>query len=77
MFNSSHMLNMYLLLLQVSVRLAHGFGMSVINSVPEEIVFTTFNRIQLDYLSNRKNKSLEFTVDNVQVINSKFLVAVI
>ena len=55
------------LYLQVNVSLAHGFGLSVINSIPEEIVFATFHRIQLDYLSVHKNKSLEFVVDNIQV----------
>ena len=52
---------------QFNISLAHGFGVSLINSLQEEIIFATFSRIQLDYLSVRKNISVELVVGNIQV----------
>ena len=52
---------------QLSISLAHGFGISLINSVPEEIIFATFSRIQLDYLNIRKNKTVDLVIGNIQV----------
>eukprot|EP00794_Sanderia_malayensis_P015340 gene15340-16917_t len=58
--------------LELNISLAHGIGLSVINSTPEEILFATFNRIQFNYLSNRKNNSIEFVVGNLQIDNQLF-----
>jgi len=57
---------------ELTVSLAHGFGISFINSVPEEIIFASLSRIECQYLSIGKVKSAELVVGNIQIDNQLF-----
>lgn len=53
--------------LEVQIRLVGGIGVSVINSVPEELVFINLEQIQVDYLRTSKLETLEGSIGRIQV----------
>ncbi|XP_022802556.1 vacuolar protein sorting-associated protein 13D-like isoform X2 [Stylophora pistillata] len=58
--------------LEVQVRLVGGIGVSVINSVPEELVFINLEQIEVDYLRSSKLETLEGSIGRIQIDNQMF-----
>ncbi|KAJ7382656.1 hypothetical protein OS493_033712 [Desmophyllum pertusum] len=58
--------------LEVQIRLVGGIGVSVINSVPEELVFINLEQIEVDYLRTSKLETLEGSIGRIQVDNQIF-----
>lgn len=58
--------------LEVQIRLVGGIGISVINSVPEELVFISLEHIELDFLRTSKLETLEASVGRIQIDNQLF-----
>ena len=59
--------------LHLSVDLATGLGLSLISSKPaEELIFSRFAGIKLDFVDTPASKSLELSIDDVQIDNQLF-----
>lgn len=52
---------------QVLVRLEGGIGVSLINKVPEELVFASLTGINVHYTQLAANHMLELSIQDVQV----------
>jgi hypothetical protein len=50
-----------------------GFGLSIINKAPIELVYISMSHINLDYEDNRREQSLEFSIGHLQVDNQSFV----
>ena len=55
------------LCLQVMLNLIGGIGLSLVNSIPEELVYISLQRIHIDYCGSPISQTLEVTVNNIQV----------
>ncbi|XP_035798448.2 intermembrane lipid transfer protein VPS13D isoform X2 [Amphiprion ocellaris] len=55
--------------LEVLVSLEEGLGVSLVNKVPEELVFTTLSGIDVHFTRTAANEVLELSIQNVQVDN--------
>lgn len=55
------------LALQVLVTLEEGVGVSLVNKVPEELVFVTLSGIRVHFTRTATNEVLEVSVQRVQV----------
>ena len=53
--------------LQFSVTLDQGVGLSLINSVPEELVFGSVEGVHIQFSSSRHQQCINLTVQNLQV----------
>ena len=58
--------------LQINVSLAAGFGLSLINLQPEEVVFATFSHIRFMYEFTPRNNQAEIRIGAVQIDNQLF-----
>lgn len=52
---------------QVLVNLEEGLGVSLVNKVPEELVFTTLSGIDVHFIRTAANEVLELSIQNIQV----------
>lgn len=52
---------------QVLVNLEEGLGVSLVNKVPEELVFTTLSGIYVHFIRTSANEVLELSIQNIQV----------
>ncbi|TRY87039.1 hypothetical protein DNTS_009138 [Danionella cerebrum] len=55
--------------LEVLVNLDEGLGLSLVNKLPEELVFATLSGIDVHFTRTAANEVLELTVKNIQVDN--------
>ncbi|XP_067095428.1 intermembrane lipid transfer protein VPS13D [Osmerus mordax] len=55
--------------LEVLVNLEEGVGLSLVNKLPEELVFTTLSGIDIHFTRTATNEVLELSVQNIQVDN--------
>ncbi|XP_034393657.1 vacuolar protein sorting-associated protein 13D isoform X3 [Cyclopterus lumpus] len=55
--------------LEVLVNLEEGVGVSLVNKVPEELVFTTLSGIDVHFTRTAANEVLELSIQNIQVDN--------
>ncbi|XP_026189006.1 vacuolar protein sorting-associated protein 13D isoform X2 [Mastacembelus armatus] len=55
--------------LEVLVNLEEGVGVSLVNKVPEELVFTTLSGIDIHFTRTAANEVLELSIQNIQVDN--------
>ncbi|XP_038577495.1 vacuolar protein sorting-associated protein 13D isoform X3 [Micropterus salmoides] len=55
--------------LEVLVNLEEGLGVSLVNKVPEELVFTTLSGINIHFIRTAANEVLELSIQNIQVDN--------
>ncbi|XP_030278179.1 vacuolar protein sorting-associated protein 13D isoform X1 [Sparus aurata] len=55
--------------LEVLVNLEEGLGVSLVNKVPEELVFTTLSGIDVHFIRTAANEVLELSIQNIQVDN--------
>ncbi|XP_074499140.1 intermembrane lipid transfer protein VPS13D isoform X1 [Sebastes fasciatus] len=55
--------------LEVLVNLEEGLGVSLVNKVPEELVFTTLSGIDVHFTRTATNEVLELSIQNIQVDN--------
>uniref|UniRef100_A0A3B4CNR3 UBA domain-containing protein n=1 Tax=Pygocentrus nattereri TaxID=42514 RepID=A0A3B4CNR3_PYGNA len=55
--------------LEVLVNLEEGVGLSLVNKVPEELVFTTLSGISVHFTRTAASQMLELSVQNIQVDN--------
>ncbi|XP_029434245.1 vacuolar protein sorting-associated protein 13D isoform X2 [Rhinatrema bivittatum] len=55
--------------LEVLVKLDSGIGLSLINKVPEELVFVSFTGINVHYIQLAPSRVLELSIQDVQVDN--------
>lgn len=55
--------------LEVLVNLEEGVGLSLVNKLPEELVFTTLSGIDVHFTRTAANEVLELSVQNIQVDN--------
>uniref|UniRef100_A0A665WW62 Vacuolar protein sorting 13 homolog D n=1 Tax=Echeneis naucrates TaxID=173247 RepID=A0A665WW62_ECHNA len=55
--------------LEILVNLDEGLGVSLINKVPEELVFTTLSGISVHFTRTTANEVLELSIQNIQVDN--------
>ncbi|XP_044138116.1 LOW QUALITY PROTEIN: vacuolar protein sorting-associated protein 13D [Bufo gargarizans] len=55
--------------LEVTVKLQDGIGISLINKLPEELVFASFTGINVHYMHQASSQVLELHIQNVQVDN--------
>ena len=44
-----------------------GFGISLINKTPQELVYITLGNIQVDYISHPNSVTMDISVGSVQV----------
>ncbi|XP_048580764.1 intermembrane lipid transfer protein VPS13D isoform X3 [Nematostella vectensis] len=58
--------------LVIQVRLAGGIGVSVVNYVPEELVYGALEQIEVDYVRTPKIETLEANIGRIQVDNQLF-----
>lgn len=49
------------------VNLEEGVGLSLVNKLPEELVFATLSGIDVHFTRTAANQVLELTVKNIQV----------
>ena len=52
---------------QVLVNLEEGLGVSLINKLPEELVFTTLTGIDVHFTRTASNEVLELSIQTIQV----------
>lgn len=52
---------------QVLVNLEEGVGLSLVNKLPEELVFATLSGIDIHFTRTGANEVLELSVQNIQV----------
>ncbi|XP_056131507.1 intermembrane lipid transfer protein VPS13D [Lampris incognitus] len=55
--------------LEVLVNLEEGLGVSLVNKLPEELVFTTLSGIDVHFTRTATNEVLELSIQNIQVDN--------
>ncbi|XP_053173014.1 intermembrane lipid transfer protein VPS13D isoform X2 [Scomber japonicus] len=55
--------------LEVLVNLEEGVGVSLVNKVPEELVFTTLSGIDVHFTRTATNEVLELSIQSIQVDN--------
>ncbi|KAM4737865.1 intermembrane lipid transfer protein VPS13D isoform 3-T3 [Anableps anableps] len=55
--------------LEVLVNLEEGLGVSLVNKVPEELVFTTLSGVDVHFTRTAANEVLELSIQNIQVDN--------
>ncbi|XP_071393480.1 intermembrane lipid transfer protein VPS13D [Centroberyx affinis] len=55
--------------LEVLVNLEEGLGVSLVNKLPEELVFTTLSGIDVHFTRTAANEVLELSIQNIQVDN--------
>ncbi|XP_072222806.1 intermembrane lipid transfer protein VPS13D isoform X2 [Leuresthes tenuis] len=55
--------------LEVLVSLEEGLGVSLVNKVPEELVFTTLSGVDVHFTRTAANEVLELSIQNIQVDN--------
>ncbi|XP_062282582.1 intermembrane lipid transfer protein VPS13D isoform X1 [Scomber scombrus] len=55
--------------LEVLVNLEEGVGVSLVNKVPEELVFTTLSGIDVHFTRTAANEVLELSIQSIQVDN--------
>ncbi|CAN9515953.1 unnamed protein product [Ophioblennius macclurei] len=55
--------------LEVVVNLEEGLGVSLVNKVPEELVFITLSGIEVHFTRTATNEVLELNIQNIQVDN--------
>ncbi|XP_066547335.1 intermembrane lipid transfer protein VPS13D isoform X1 [Amia ocellicauda] len=55
--------------LEVSVNLEEGIGVSLVNKLPEELVFATLSGIEVHFTRTAASQVLELSVNNIQVDN--------
>ncbi|XP_019746384.1 vacuolar protein sorting-associated protein 13D isoform X5 [Hippocampus comes] len=55
--------------LEVLVNLEEGIGISLVNKVPEELVFATLSGIDVHFTRTAANEVLELSIHNIQVDN--------
>ncbi|MEQ2194601.1 hypothetical protein XENOCAPTIV_000322, partial [Xenoophorus captivus] len=55
--------------LQVLVNLEEGLGVSLVNKVPEELVFTTMSGVDVHFTHTAANEVLELSIQNIQLDN--------
>ncbi|KAK3098591.1 hypothetical protein FSP39_021054 [Pinctada imbricata] len=53
--------------LELNMSLKGGFGISLINKVPQELVYITLGNIQVDYVSHPNSVTVDVVVGSVQV----------
>lgn len=53
--------------LQILVNLGEGLGVSLVNKVPEELVFMTLCGIDVHFIRTTANEVLEISIQNIQV----------
>ena len=58
---------------QVLVSLEEGLGVSLVNKVPEELVFTTLSGVDVHFTRTAANEVLELSIQNIQVSSVKFI----
>lgn len=49
------------------MNLEEGVGVSLVNKVPEELVFTTLSGIDVHFTRTAANEVLELSIQNIQV----------
>lgn len=49
------------------MNLKEGLGLSLVNKVPEELVFTTLSGIDVHFTRTAANEVLELSIHNIQV----------
>lgn len=49
------------------MKLEDGVGVSLVNRVPEELVFTTLSGIDIHFTRTAANEVLELSIQNIQV----------
>ncbi len=59
---------------QVYINLPAGVGLSIINKVPEELMYVSLRNILFDYSSSSLGEALEVSVKNFQVLMNAILV---
>lgn len=52
---------------QVLVNLDEGLGVSLVNKVPEELLFATLSGIDVHFTRTAANEVLELSIQNIQV----------
>ncbi len=52
---------------QILVNFEEGVGVSLVNKVPEELVFCTLSGIDVHYIRTAANEVLEINIQNIQV----------
>ncbi|XP_035998092.1 vacuolar protein sorting-associated protein 13D isoform X2 [Fundulus heteroclitus] len=55
--------------LEVLVNLDEGLGVSLVNKVPEELVFATLSRVDVHFTRTAANEVLELSIQDIQVDN--------
>uniref|UniRef100_A0A3Q2EIY1 Vacuolar protein sorting 13 homolog D n=1 Tax=Cyprinodon variegatus TaxID=28743 RepID=A0A3Q2EIY1_CYPVA len=55
--------------LEVLVNLEEGLGVSLVNKVPEELVFVTLSQVDVHFTRTAANEVLELSIKNIQVDN--------
>ncbi len=55
---------------QVLVNLEEGLGVSLVNKVPEELVFITLSGINVHFIRTAANEVLELSIQNIQVTSN-------
>ncbi|CAG5986542.1 unnamed protein product [Menidia menidia] len=55
--------------LEVLVSLEEGLGVSLVNKVPEELVFATLSGVDVHFTRTEANEVLELSIQNIQVDN--------
>ncbi|XP_041858896.1 vacuolar protein sorting-associated protein 13D isoform X3 [Melanotaenia boesemani] len=55
--------------LEVLVTLEEGVGVSLVNKLPEELVFTTLSGVDVHFTRTAANEVLELSIQNIQVDN--------
>lgn len=58
---------------QVLVNLDEGLGVSLVNKVPEELVFATLSGIDIHFTRTAANEVLELSIQNIQVSSEQVL----
>ncbi|XP_053397930.1 intermembrane lipid transfer protein VPS13D-like [Mercenaria mercenaria] len=58
--------------IELDVNLKGGVGISLVNKVPEELLYITLKNITLSYRSNQRGTTLEMNVSNIQADNQLF-----
>lgn len=53
------------------VNLEEGVGLSLVNKLPEELVFTTLSGIDVHFTRTAANEVLELSIQNIQVTPPK------
>ena len=53
---------------QFSLSLDHGVGLSIINSVPEELVFGSVDGVHVQFSSSRHQQCINLTIQRMQVL---------